>query len=79
MKPALKLMQTPAQPGAVSFDRSRPAPHTEALRAAWWDGHAYGFREAWTQGVRWGIVCGCCTTVCLAAILGGIAAGFGWL
>ena len=79
MKPTLKLLQTPRQRGTASFDRSRPAPQTDALREAWWAGQASGYRTGWVGGVRWGIVCGSCTSLCLAGILGAIAARFGLL
>lgn len=83
IRPYLRLLQTPAQPqkppGAVSFDRSNPAPHTEALRAAWWSGHAQGYRDAWVGGVRWGMVCGACTALCLVGLIVAGAKGLGWL
>lgn len=83
IRPYLRLLQTPAQTprptGAASFDASNPAPQTDALRTAWWDGHNHGFRDAWVQGVRWGITCGLCTATCLAGILVGVATGLGWL
>ena len=78
-RPPLTLLKTPARPGAASFDRSHPAPHTEVLRTAWWDGHTTGFRTGWVSGVRWGIVCGACTTLCLAGLGVAAAAGLGWL
>ena len=31
------------------------------------------------RGVRWGIVCGCCTAVCAAGLAAAVAAGFGLL
>jgi len=83
IRPYLRLLQTPAQapkpPGAASFDRSRPAPQTDALRAAWWDGHATGHRTGWVGGVRWGMVCGVCVALCLGGLAAGVAAGLGWL
>lgn len=83
IRPYLRLLQTPAQPpkpnAPVSFDRSRPAPQTDALRAAWWSGHEHGFKDGWVGGVRWGIVCGLCTAACLAALAAGISVGLrGW-
>lgn len=80
--PRLTLVQTPAHPvtgQAASFDASRPAPHTDALRNAYFAGHQQGFRKAYVQGWRWGLACGVCTTLCLAILLTGIAIGLGLL
>lgn len=91
IKPYLRLLQTPvvksaeklSPPGAPAttahFDRSRPAPHTEALRAAWCDGHGRGLQRGYIQGLRYGVLCGMCTTVALATLLLCVAAGLGWL
>lgn len=78
-RPTLKLLQTPAKPGAASFDGSRPAPQTDALRHTWWAGHSHGFRDGWVKGVRWGMACGFSTTLCVAILLTALAAGLGWL
>lgn len=75
----LRLLPRPAQPGPAGFDGSRPAPHTEALRAAWTAGVQHGFKDGWVRGVRWGILCGACSTLCAAGLLLAGAAGLGWL
>lgn len=84
MKPArpFTVVQTPAplplgKPTPAHFDRSRPAPHSDLLRAAWMDGQAQGVRQGYTQGWRWGLVCGFTTLVCLLGLLAGAARGLG--
>lgn len=83
IRPYLRLLQTPAPTprpaSAARFDASRPAPQTDALRNVWWDGHGRGFQQGWLQGVRWGVFVGFCSTLCLATLLAGAAAGLGWL
>lgn len=76
--PPLKLVVPPA-PGTtpVSFDASRPAPHTDALRTAWWAGHQQGYRTAYMKGWRLGVFNGVCATICLAILMVGIAIGLG--
>lgn len=82
--PHLRLLQAPAQqppqPSAADAgDRSRPAPHTEALRAAWWSGHETGYRAAWVGAWRWGVACGFCATLCGGALCAALAHGLRWL
>lgn len=84
IKPYLRLLQTPvlgpnpaSQP--MHFDRSRPAPHTDALRAAWTDGNHRGLHTGYLQGWRYGLLCGACTLAAAASLLLGVAAGLGWL
>lgn len=79
--PPLTLVQTPAAqaPPPLHFDRSRPARHTDALRAAWTDGHERGLQRGYMQGLRYGLLCGACTSVALATLVLGVAAGLGWL
>ena len=81
LHPHPRLLQVPtaADGPTAHFDRSRPAPHTDALLAAWWDGHADGFKAGYMKGARWGVLCGACTTVAAATLLIAIAAGLGWL
>lgn len=77
-RPALAALQTPAgQP--LHFDRSRPAPQTDILRAAWMDGLAHGASRGYIKGWRYGVRCGICTTLALATLLLGVSAGLGWL
>ena len=81
----LRLLPTPPAtatapaPGPARFDADHPAPHTEALRAAWGVGLKHGFKDGWVRGVRWGILCGACSTLCLAGLMLAAAAGLGWL
>lgn len=83
IRPYLRLLQTPAAaatPSAapVQFDRSRPAPHTDILRATWFDGHERGIRTGYHQGWRYGLLCGACTAVAVAGLMLGVASGLGW-
>lgn len=56
--------------GPYRWDASRPAPHTQALRAAWADGEATGFRVGYMKGWRWGLVCGAfCASIGAGAAL----------
>lgn len=64
------------QQPAVSFDASRPAPHNDALKAAWNDGFWCGERAAYVSGWRWGFLTGVATAsllfgVVLGAVLNG--------
>lgn len=78
--PPLTLVQTPAaQAPPLHYDRSRTAPHTDALRAAWTDGHQRGVHTGYLQGWRYGLLCGACTLAAAASLLLGVAAGLGWL
>ena len=79
-RPALKLLQTPVQPATTpgQFDASRPAPHTDALRKAWFAGQQQGFKAGYVQGWRWGLACGFSTLLCLAILIMGVAIGLGW-
>lgn len=82
MTSRLHVVQTPAPAAtgsAYRWDASRPAPHTDMLRAAWNDGETTGFRAGYLKGWRWGLLCGACTTV--AGLVLCLAAGrvLGWL
>ena len=66
------------QPPA-SFDASRPAPHTDALKAAWNDGFNYDERVGYVGGWRLGVLTG--AVVMLLICAGALAAAqhLGWL
>jgi hypothetical protein len=84
MKPArpFTVVQTPAplplgKPAPITFDRSHPAPVSDMLRITWMDGQAQGVRQGYTQGWRWGLVCGAATLGSLQGLLAAVAHGLG--
>ena len=66
------------QPPA-SFDASRPAPHTDALKAAWNDGFHYGERVGYVSGWRLGVATGAGAMALLACGAVAAARHLGWL
>lgn len=83
----MKAMQWPgartAPPKGItppaSFDASRPATHTAALKGSWFDGFAYGERLGFVAGWRWGAVTGAGVSLLLAAGAVAAAKHLGWL
>lgn len=73
-------MRAPAPPHAAgSFDASRPAPHTAALRAAWNDGQHHGERIGYVSGWRLGVITGALVMLLLAIGAVVAARAQGWL
>lgn len=38
-----------------------------------------GLRHGYVQGVRWGLLCGACTTACAGFLVFSVATALGWL
>lgn len=53
----------------ASFDASRPAPHTEALKGAWNDGFDCGERCGYVSGWRWGVMAGGAAAALVAGLV----------
>lgn len=77
LPPAPQPAQASARPYLV-FDGSRPAPQFEVLRASYDSGYGTGYQRGLKHGWRWGLLSGACSTVALASLVIGIAAGLGW-
>lgn len=78
----LPLPKRPAPYGRTppaSFDASRPAPHTAALKAAWHDGFLCGERVAFVSGWRWGVITGALVMLLLGIGAVVAAQAQGWL
>jgi hypothetical protein len=64
-------VQTPEQ---IARDEAWTARSEGRIR-----GFHEGLRLGYVQGVRWGLLCGACTTACAAFLLFSVASALGWL
>jgi hypothetical protein len=79
---AAPLAQPPAPPH--HGDASNPAPQTAALQIAWAHGRGMGVQVGYTQGWRYGVLCGAVGTLAATAAVVGLvwvalqAGGLSW-